>query len=86
MGLSAPLIPRLRKWAPAGDFLDGVNVAALALMAVITWQLGRAAIVDVPTAILAVAAAALLLRFRVNSTWVILGGAAVGLCVKLVIR
>ena len=86
VGLSAPLIPRLRKWAPAGDFLDGVNVAALALMAVITWQLGRAAIVDVPTAILAVAAAALLLRFRVNSTWVILGGAAVGLCVKLVIR
>ena len=40
--------------------------------------LSRAAIVDVPTAALAAACAFLILRFRVNSTWLVLGGAAAG--------
>jgi putative chromate ion transporter len=50
---SVPLLPRLRASSVAGAFLDGVNVASLALMAVVTWQLGRAAVVDAPTATLA---------------------------------
>jgi chromate transporter len=76
---SVPLLPRLRKSAVAGAFLDGVNVAALALMGVVTWQLGRAAIVDVPTILLALGSAVLLLRFQVNSVWLVLGGGVVGL-------
>jgi chromate transporter len=55
-----------------------VNVASLALMAVVTAQLGRAAVVDVPTALLGLVGAILLLRFKTNSTWLVLGGAAVG--------
>ncbi len=78
VALSGPLIPRLRKSLVAGAFLDGVNVASLALMAVVTWHLGRAAIVDLPTVLLAVVSAILLIRFRVNSLWLILGGALVG--------
>ena len=54
MALSGPLVPRLRASPTAGAFLDGVNVASLALMAVVTWQLGRAALVDLPTVGLAV--------------------------------
>ena len=46
VALSGPLVPRMRRSATAGAFLDGVNVASLALMAVVTWQLGRSAIVD----------------------------------------
>jgi len=76
---SGPLILRLRRSPVAGAFLDGVNAASLALMAVVTWQLGRAAIVDVPTSALAVVAATLLMRCRVNSAWLLLGGAAIGL-------
>jgi chromate transporter len=76
---SGPLVPRLRASPAAGAFLDGVNVASLALMAVVSAQLGRAAIVDGWTAALAVAAAFLLLRFKTSSTWLVLGGAAVGL-------
>ena len=49
VAVSVPLLPRLRRSAVAGAFLDGVNVASLALMAVVTWQLGRAAVVDAPT-------------------------------------
>lgn len=79
VAISGPLVPRLRKSPLAGAFLDGVNVASLSLMAVVTWQLGRTALVDWLTISLAVAAAVWLLRYRVNSTWLILGGAALGL-------
>ncbi len=79
VALSGPLIPRLRKSIVAGAFLDGVNVGALALMAVVTWHLGRAAILDLPTTLLAIVSAILLIRFRVNSLWLIFGGAVVGI-------
>ena len=79
---SGPLVPHLRRSPVAGAFLDGVNVASLALMVVVTWQLGRAAIVSATTLALAVVSAVLLLRFRVNSLWLVLGGGVVGLGVK----
>jgi chromate transporter len=74
-----PLIPRLRASRWTSGFLDGVNVAALGLMGAVTWPLGRAAISDWPTALVALTAAVFLLRFRVNSAWLIAGGAAIGL-------
>jgi len=73
-----PLVPRLRKSSIFGTFLDGVNVGALALMVVVTWQLGRAALVDVTTIALAALSALALIRFKINSTWLILAGAIVG--------
>jgi chromate transporter len=78
VAVSGPLVPRIRKSAIAGAFLDGVNVAALALMSVVTYQLGRAALVDVTTIVLAVISAVILFRFRVNSAWLVLAGAIVG--------
>ncbi|MCG3195457.1 MAG: Chromate transport protein [Thermoanaerobaculia bacterium] len=78
VAISGPLVPRLRASPLAGAFLDGVNVASMALMAVVTAQLARAAILDLPTAVLGVASAAILLRFRPNATWLILGGAVAG--------
>jgi len=50
---------------------------------VVTVELGRAAIVDLPTALFGLGAALLLLRFRTNSTWLVLGGAAFGLLAKV---
>ena len=79
VAVSGPLVPRIRKSPVAGAFLDGVNVAALALMVVVTYQLGRTAIVDLKTIALALTSALLLFHFRVNSAWLILGGAIVGL-------
>jgi chromate transporter len=83
VAVSGPLLPRLRASPAAGAFLDGVNVASLALMAAVTAELGRAAIVDLPTALLGLMSAPLLLRFKVNATWLVLGGAAVGVGVHL---
>lgn len=79
VALSGPLVPRLRASVSVAAFLDGVNVASLALMAVVTVQLGRAALVDLPTAMIAALSAVLLVRFRVDSTWLVLGGGGAGL-------
>jgi chromate transporter len=79
VALSNPLIPRLRRSPWTGPILDGVNAAALGLMAAVAWQLGRASLVDPLTLVLAAAAAILLFRYQINATWLVLGGAAVGL-------
>ena len=78
VAISGPLIPRLRRSALAGAFLDGVNVASLGLMAAVSLQLARAALVDVPTIVMALIAAVLLIRFKTSSVWIVLGGAAGG--------
>ena len=62
---------------------DGVNVAALALMAVVTAQLAKAALVDVPTTLIALGGAALLIRFKVNTTWLVAGGALLGAILRV---
>jgi chromate transporter len=72
---SAPLIPRMRRSPVAGALLDGVTVGSLAAMALVAWELGRSAIVDPLTAVIA-AAAGLLLWRKVNAIWLVLGGAA----------
>ncbi len=78
VAISGPLVPRLRRSPLAGAILDGVNVAALALIAVVAWQLFRLAVVDWITLVLAGLSFLLLIRFRVNSVWLVLGGAVIG--------
>jgi len=48
-------------------------------MAVVTWQLGASALVDGMTLGLAAIAAVVLIRWKINSAWLVLGGAGVGL-------
>jgi chromate transporter len=78
VAVSGPLVPRIRKSPVAGAFLDGINAAALALMLVVTYELSRAALVDLKTIILALVSAVILFRFRINSAWLVLGGAIAG--------
>ena len=79
VAVSGPVVPRIRKSKTASAFLDGVNVASLALMAAATWQLGRASLVDALTVALAIASLIALLRFRLNSAWLVLCAAIIGL-------
>jgi chromate transporter len=81
---SGPLLPRLRRSARARAFLDGVNVASLALMVVVTAVLARTALVDLPTLALAVGSAYALLRHRTGSAWLVLGGGLAGLLLHAV--
>jgi chromate transporter len=79
-----PLGGRIRRSALASAFLDGVNVAAVALIAAVLIQLGRAALVDWFTLVIAAAALLVLLRFKINSAWLVLGGALIGAAVHVV--
>jgi chromate transporter len=78
VALSGRLLPNLRRSVWATGILDGVVVGSLALMAVVAWQLGRAAIVDWRTLIVLIASLVVVLRFRVNSAWVIAASGMVG--------
>ena len=79
VAISNPVIPRLRNSPWASGLLDGINVASLGLMAAVTWQLGRASLIDLLTTVMALASFGLLIRFKVNSTWLIAGAAMIGL-------
>ena len=79
VALSNPLIPKIRNSIWVRGLLDGVNAASLGLMAAVTWALGRASLVDPLTILLALAALILLLRFKLNTTLLIAGGALIGL-------
>jgi len=82
VALSGPLIPLIRRSPWTSSLLDGVNVAAVALMAGATWQLGRDAVIDPVTGAIALAGAALLIRFRVNSSLLVLLGGGIGVIAK----
>src|SRR5829696_4733001 len=84
VALLHPLVPRLRSYPWTAAMLDGVNVAAMGLMAAVTWLLGREAIVDPLTATIAIVTAFLLIRFRFNSAWLVLAGAIIGLAASQV--
>ncbi len=79
-----PLVPRLRSSALMSALLDGVNVAAVGLMAAILLVLARDAVVDWYTTLLAVVAGVLLLRFNLNSAWLVAGGGLAGLAYRAI--
>jgi chromate transporter len=83
VALVHPFVSRLRRSAWAAAFLDGVTVASLALMAQTTWLLGRAAVTDWLTALLALGSLAVVLRTKVNSAWLVAGGGVIGLVAHL---
>jgi chromate transporter len=77
--VASVLAGRIRRSPIAVAFIDGVNIAAVALMAEVGFALARATLVDGWTWTLGLVSLALLLRFPVNATWLILSGAAIGI-------
>jgi chromate transporter len=95
VALIFPLIGRLRASVWFGAFLDGANAAALGLMAAVTLQLARSALIlptgltrvppfgiDFAAVTLALIAGLILFRFKPNSAWLVLGGAVAGVAIK----
>jgi len=81
-----PLIPKLKDSPSARTFLNGINAATVGLMAAVSWQLARGAIVDIFTGLEAVIAFFILLRYQINAAWLILGGIVTGFVVKFAMR
>ena len=84
VAISNPFIPRLRRSPWAGSLLDGVIIASLSLMAAVSFQLGTASLTDLPAILIFLVSVFLLFRYKVNSTWLILGGAVCGWLTALV--
>jgi chromate transporter len=82
VAISGPLVPRLRRSPRFGRMLDGLNVASLALMAVVTATLARTALVDVWTIALASSSGVLLFRTKISSAWLVLGGVVAGYVIR----
>lgn len=79
-----PWVPKLRQSPWASGFLDGVNAASLGLMAVVTYTLGYAALVDWLTVVVALLSGIIVFRFKVNSAWLVLAGGIVGFVFRIV--
>ena len=73
-----PVIPKLRRSVWMAAFLDAVNLAALALMVAVTIELGAGVLTSWPAWVIALGAAAMVVRFRANAVWLVLGGSLVG--------
>jgi chromate transporter len=84
VAISGPLVPRIRQSVWAGAFLDGVNAASLALMAVVTVQLGRSALIDWLTIAIAALSMLSLVRYGVNSVYLVIGGGLIGLSASVI--
>lgn len=86
VAVSNPLVPRMRNSPWVASLLDGVNVASLGLMAAVSVQLGVASLTDPVAVLIGLASLVLLTRSKVNSTWLIAGGALVGVLTKAFLR
>ncbi|MBC8230699.1 chromate efflux transporter [bacterium] len=73
-----PVVPRLRRSRWTAAFLDSVNISAVALMVAVTVNLAQDILTSWPAWIIALAAAVVGIRWKVNSAWLVLGGAIIG--------
>ncbi len=76
--LVSPWVPKLRQSPWTSGFLDGLNAASLGLMVSVTITLSQSALVDFLTIGLAVISAIAILKFGINSAWLIIFGGLMG--------
>jgi chromate transporter len=83
VAITARFLPQIRKSPLAGAFLDGVNAAAVALMGFVGWQFARGSLTSVPAILIGVVSLVLVFRYKVNSAWMVIGGALAGILFQL---
>jgi chromate transporter len=79
-----PLVKKMRGSELFAAFLNAVNVASIALIAFVCYQLGRDSLNNWREILIAIWSAFILFRFKINSAFVLLGGAAAGYLLLLV--
>lgn len=84
VGILNPFVPKLRSSKALSNILDGINVASWGLMAVVSWKLGVSAVIDIPTAILAIISLFIVFKYKINSAVIVLFGGIAGLVVYLI--
>jgi chromate transporter len=85
VALLNPLIPRLRRSKTMSAFLDTVNIVSVALILVVCWEMAQSAVSDWRTVVIAVLGFITSMVFKkLNSAFVVLGGAALGYILTLI--
>ena len=80
-----PIVSKMRSSKLFGAFLNAVNVASIALILFVCYQLGRDSLTSWREILIAVCSAAILFRFRkINSAFVILAGSVCGYLLLLI--
>lgn len=78
VALTNPIIPKMRKSKIISGLLDGLNAVSIGLMAAVTWQLGRNALIDIFTIILAIVTLFFLVKRKINPSYLIFAGGILG--------
>jgi chromate transporter len=85
VALLNPLIPKLRQSGIMSAFLDAVNIAAVAVILAVAIAMGREILLDWKTVLIALTSLAVLVLFKkLNSAWIVAGGAALGFVLSMV--
>lgn len=85
VALLNPLVHKIRKSKLASAFLDAVNVASVAIIVTVCYQMGKETITDWRTVIIAVTSLAVVFGFKkINSALIVLGGAGLGYLLSLI--
>jgi chromate transporter len=85
VALLNPLVRKMRNSKLFSTFLDAVNVASIAIIVAICYQMGRDSITDWRTIVIAIISLTVVFGFRkVNSALVVIGGAGLGYLLNLI--
>lgn len=80
-----PLVPKMRKSSFLSGFLDSVNIAAVAVMIAVLFEMSRDTLTDWRGIVIALVSMAITLGFKkVNAMWTVLGGAILGYLLFLI--
>lgn len=83
VAITSPFLSQMRKSKALGFFLDGVNVASLALMVVVCFSLAQNILMNIWSVIVFSVTLGLLMRFRFNSAWLVLVSIVLGLLIPI---
>lgn len=79
VGASAKWLEILKQSPTTQSFIAGVNASSLGLMGAVVVTLARTALIDIWTVAIGLVSLGVLLKTKVNSVWLVLGGAVLGL-------
>ncbi|MDO3644861.1 chromate efflux transporter [Mucilaginibacter sp. L3T2-6] len=84
VALLNPLVKKMRGSKIFAAFLNAVNVASIALIVVICYQLGKDSLANWRAILIAIVSIGLLFRFRqINNAYIVLGGSIAGYLLQL---
>ena len=79
-----PLIPKMRKSKLIGSFLDAVNIAAVAIIAAVSIEMGKGIVTDWKMILIGIFSLTIVFVFKkINSAYIVIGGGLMGYILSL---